>query len=196
MKNLTKVIALTVGLLTSSAYADSNTKGMYFGIGAVQSSSTSKGTFTEVSGTVTSYTAKYKKTNYKALIGKRLNDNISVELQYVDFAKDDLTDDLAAKGIATESISMTGESIGVVGLYHFNPQADYSPFVKLGMHSWDFEFKTSVGESTKGDGTDVLYGVGLDGKINDSMRYRLEFERMDLNGSDMDNIGVGLLVSF
>jgi hypothetical protein len=26
---------------------------------------------------------------------------------------------------------MAGKSIGVAGLYHFNPQGNYSPFVKI-----------------------------------------------------------------
>lgn len=181
MKNLTKIIALTVGLLTVSAYADSNTKDMYFGIGVAQS---------KTKDTDEGITAKYKKINYKALIGKRLNDNMSVELQYTDFAKDNLE-----TTSATITASMSGTSIGVVGLYHFNLQTNYSPFVKVGMHSWDLKAKTNGGSSKKIDGHDVLYGIGLDGKINDFIKYRLEFERMDVD-SDMDNIGVGLLVDF
>jgi hypothetical protein len=31
------------------------------------------------------------------------------------------------------SADVSGNSFGVAGLYHFNPQGSYSPFVKLGL---------------------------------------------------------------
>lgn len=49
-----------------------------------------------------------------------------------------------------------------------------------------------------------FYGVGVDGKINDNMKFRLEFERMYANNDngisklhfDIKHIGVGLLFDF
>ena len=60
----------------------------------------------------------------------------------------------------------------------------------------------NTGVSAKTDGTDVFYGVGVDVKINDNMKFRLEFERMKIDNNNienigvMDNIGVGLLFDF
>ncbi|BBB23697.1 hypothetical protein CVFO_0413 [Isorropodon fossajaponicum endosymbiont JTNG4] len=103
-----------------------------------------------------------KKNNYRALIGKRLSDSIAIELQYADFAKENITENNVATVVA-----MSGSSIGVAGLYHFNPQSDFSPFVKLGAHSWDITaINNNTSVSAKTDGTDVFYGVGVDGKIN------------------------------
>jgi spore germination cell wall hydrolase CwlJ-like protein len=44
----------------------------------------------------------------------------------------------------------------VTGLYHFNPQGSYSPFVKLGWHHWSFKNKENVSAS----GNHEFYGVG------------------------------------
>ncbi len=188
MKQL-KVLALATTVAASSlslsTHAESNT---YFGVGIMQTKS--KG---DVVDAGTTYSAEYKKNNYKALLGKRINDSWSVEVQYTNFAKDNLTQNLT-----TDVLSMSGKSLGIAGLYHFNPVADYSPFVKLGFHSWDVKaVNNNTGVSEKIDGTDALYGVGLDGKVNNAMKYRLEFERMaDMDGDDVDNIGIGLLFDF
>jgi hypothetical protein len=40
---------------------------------------------------------------------------------------------IAANGTkTTKEDTLSGKSFGVTGLYHFNPQGSYSPFVKLG----------------------------------------------------------------
>ncbi len=172
------------GLLSSSVYAQSD---LYFGIGFNKTTYKESG---DISGT--NYDLKYKNNNYKALIGKRLSDSMAIELQYADFAKENIT----ANNVATVA-AISGSSIGVTGLYHFNPQSDFSPFVKLGAHSWDaVATNNNTGDSAKTDGTDVFYGVGVDGKINDNMKFRLEFERMETDGDGIDNIGVGLLFDF
>jgi hypothetical protein len=52
-------------------------------------------------------------------------------------------------------------------------------------------------ESDSGDGNHAFYGIGIDGKINETIKYRVEFERMSLgDGDNMNNIGVGLLFGF
>jgi hypothetical protein len=49
--------------------------------------------------------------------------------------------------------------------------------------------------SNKDSGTDVIYGVGVDGKINNTIKYRVGFERIKADG-DVDNIGISMLYSF
>lgn len=179
---MSTIVTTVLIALSLPAYAQSDT---YFGIGVYQTTSKDNTTLSGV-------TLKYKKINYKALIGKHIDDNWSIEAQYVNIAKDNIT----ANGLATR-VDISGSSIGVAGLYHFNQQADYSPFIKLGWHSWDSKaINTNAGVSAKGDGTDAFYAVGVDGKINETMKYRLEFERMKTDSDNLDNIGVGLLFDF
>jgi hypothetical protein len=73
----------------------------------------------------------------------------------------------------------------------------YSPFVKLGWHYWDFK-KTIRGDSgsDSADGNDAFFGVGVDGKINETIKYRVEFERVKTGDFDIDNIGASLLFGF
>jgi spore germination cell wall hydrolase CwlJ-like protein len=91
----------------------------------------------------------------------RLNSNWSIEGQYTNFAKDlFMNTSIAADGTkTTKEDALSGKSFGVTGLYHFNPQGSYSPFVKLGWHHWSFKNKENVSAS----GNHEFYGVGLDG---------------------------------
>ena len=181
-----KIVALTTSLLSSVVFAQSD---MYFGVGVGKTSTDTTNVVIEA----TSYAFKYEEVSYRALIGKRLNDNMSVELQYTDFTKDN-----TIEKNSTWTAYMSVSSIGVSGVYHFNPQADFSPFVKLGVSAWDVDLtikNMTTGVSANGDedGTDVLYGVGVDGKITDTMKYRVEFERLD---EDIDSVSAGVLFDF
>ncbi|WP_143243187.1 autotransporter outer membrane beta-barrel domain-containing protein, partial [Bathymodiolus azoricus thioautotrophic gill symbiont] len=49
--------------------------------------------------------------------------------------------------------------------------------------------------SNKFSGTDVIYGVGIDGKINDTIKYRVDFERIKADG-DIDSTGISMLYNF
>jgi hypothetical protein len=68
--------------------------------------------------------------------------------------------------------------------------------VKLGWHHWSSKATNAV-ISASSSGNNEFYGAGLDGKINETIKYRVEFERMNVGeGDDMDNIGAGLLFGF
>jgi opacity protein-like surface antigen len=173
MKNTFKTVALAtalvVGSLSFSAQAGSK---MYAGIGLVKSK-----------------IDVYKKTNFKVLVGKKIDKNISVEGHYLKFGN---------KRIAgAGAIDTSGRSIGVAGLYHLSPKEDYSGFVKLGIHSykWDETSATSPA-SLSGNGTKLFYGIGLDGKISKTMKYRVEYEILKVDGDSVKNIGASILFDF
>ncbi|CAC9613015.1 hypothetical protein [uncultured Gammaproteobacteria bacterium] len=182
MKNLIKIIVLS-NFLISMAHANSNVNGIYFGIGGALSTSTN-----DVITNEGKYTLTYKENSYKALVGKRLNDKVVAELQIVSFTKGDIT----INGILVP-LPMSGSSFGVTGLYYFNSNEDFSPFVKLGLHSWSIEIE-GASLSREFNGTDIFYGIGVDGKINETMKYRIEFESMDMDGDSMNNFGAVLLI--
>jgi hypothetical protein len=85
---------------------------------------------------------------------------------------------------------MSGRSIGLSGLYYFAPSDSFEPFVKLGVSAWNAQAKfsafqydnagvlTTIAGATdfskdKVSDTNVMYGVGVDGKINDTIKYRV-----------------------
>jgi hypothetical protein len=99
------------------------------------------------------------------------------------------------------------------GLYYFVKSDGFEPFVKLGVSAWNakgensaFQYDNSgvlttiTGATDFGDdkisGTDVMYGVGVDGKINDTIKYRVAFERIRADDDNIDNIGISMLYSF
>jgi hypothetical protein len=183
MKNKTKILLL-VSLLSSAVFAQPQ-KDIYFGVGF------NKATFEIVEPT---YTMEYDEKSYKLLAGKRINENISAELQYLDFSKQDLLVDSAVVPVI-----FSGNSISLSGLYYFEPQEEFSPFAKLGAHSWDIkESFTDQDLTMKGNGIDILYGIGVDGKIDehDNIKYRLEFEHLELDSVDFDTLSAGLLFDY
>ncbi|CAB5506413.1 hypothetical protein [uncultured Gammaproteobacteria bacterium] len=107
--------------------------------------------------------------------------------------------------------TLSGRSIDLSGLYYFAQSDSFEPFVKLGVSAWNFKSEHSAFQydnagaltpiagatafSNKISGTDVIYGVGIDGKINDTIKYRVDFERIKAHG-DIDNIGISMLYSF
>ncbi len=116
----------------------------------------------------------------------RLNSNWLIKEKCTDFFSDSIT----ANGVAT-MVDMSGNSLSVDGLYRFNLQENYSPFVKLGWHSWDLKITNIITEINVNDnGDDEFYSVDIDGKINETMKYRVEFERMKINSDDVDDIGL------
>jgi outer membrane autotransporter protein len=112
----------------------------------------------------------------------------------------------------TSSAAVSGRSIGLSGLYYFAPSDSFEPFVKLGVSAWNMKAESSAFQydnagilteiagatdfSNKVSDTNVVYGVGVDGKINDTIKYRVDFERTKVDDSNIDNIGIGMLYSF
>ena len=111
----------------------------------------------------------------------------------------------------TSSATVSGRSIGLSGLYYFAPSDSFEPFVKLGVSAWNMKVESSAFQydnagtlteiagatdfSDKVSDTNVVYGVGVDGKINDAIKYRVAFERIRADGN-IDNIGISMLYSF
>ncbi|VVH64650.1 hypothetical protein BSPLISOX_2744 [uncultured Gammaproteobacteria bacterium] len=119
----------------------------------------------------------------------------------------------ATKAKITSSATMSGRSIGLSGLYYFAPSDSFEPFVKLGVSAWNAQAKfsafqydnagvlTTIAGATdfskdKVSDTNVMYGVGVDGKINDTIKYRVAFERIRADDDNIDNIGISMLYSF
>jgi len=115
-----------------------------------------------------------------------------------------------AKITSSETLS-SGRNIDLSGLYYFTQSDSFEPFVKLGVSAWNVKSEFSAFQydnagvlttiagatdfSGKASGTDVIYGVGVDGKINDTIKYRVDFERIKAD-DDIDNIGISMLYSF
>ena len=111
----------------------------------------------------------------------------------------------------TSSATTSGRNIDLSGLYYFAQSDSFEPFVKLGVSTWNSKSESSAFQydnagvfttiagatdfSNKDSGTDVIYGVGVDGKINDTIKYRVDFDRIKAD-DDVDSIGISMLYNF
>jgi hypothetical protein len=81
------------------------------------------------------------------------------------------------------------------------PSIDQLLFKRIPINAFQVFFlyaskEPGAGESNSASGNHEFYGVGLDGKINETIKYRVEPERMNIGSIDMDNIGASLLFGF
>jgi hypothetical protein len=141
---------------------------------------------------------KYKKNSYEVLIGKRLTNNISVELQYVNFAH--------AVFAVVDSVPETfsGKSIGVSSSYYFLPTSEFmpfvnrlAPFIKLGAGYANLDFSdesASIDFSANEDTFHGFAGVGLDSKLDydSNITYRIEYQYL----GGLGTTSVGLLFDY
>ena len=147
---------------------------------------------------------------FKVFAGFKVNPNISVEAQYVDFGEASLVmqngGSFTAEGTtvinstgSSATISIEGTSFGVGVLIGTDTGGLY-PFVKVGLHSWDMDTSLSganIATTTlSDDGTDFYYGVGASYDINETLSLRAEFETYDFDGEDVDLLSAGIAVKF
>ena len=148
---------------------------------------------------------------YFLLAGVKFHPNFSSELHYMDVGESSLNipvgGTLNAEGvtlaptIATGPISATvsGKSIGLSVLASTNEHRGFSAFGKIGFHKWDTETELSVGTLGLGnsdDGTDFLFGAGLQYRIVENLAVRAQYEVLRFENDDVDYANVGLTFSF
>lgn len=116
---------------------------------------------------------------FKAFAGYRLLNFLALEASYVDFGNADDTVD----GVdGTVEANFTGYDVFAVGML---PLGIADIFAKVGMIAWDADIGASVGEvheSLSADGTDPVYGLGVQFRIT-SFTIRGEVEYFDIEGA-------------
>lgn len=172
---------ILVGLLAMPVFAND----WYGGIGVVKSSLDEKVVLNN-----TTLNVEYDKTNIKVFTGIKLSDNLAGEFHYTNFAKEDITINNVAVPIAIE-----GNSFGGALLYSFTPQSAISAFAKIGLHAYDVEISAGNAKVSDDD-TDLFYGVGVDIKMTDTLVARFDFERLDLDDTEVDNFGANIVFIF
>jgi len=75
----------------------------------------------------------------------------------------------------------------------------FEPFIKLGVHFWDVEYTfaaASVSSSTADDdGTDVVYGAGINFNIIEHLTIRAEWQRF-VTDEDIDYLSASVIFNF
>lgn len=126
-------------------------------------------------------------TAFKAIVGWRFLDWLSVEGNYIDLGSGD--DTVLNEKIETD---VSGLSLSAVG---FLPIGPIDLFARVGAINWDADL-SGFGESISDDGTDLTYGVGAQFRIW-SLSIRAEYEQFDIDAADtVDLLSLGVTWTF
>ena len=126
-------------------------------------------------------------TGYKIYGGWMFNDNIGVELAYIDFGSMD--DNFGTNG--AESLEVEADGI-VLSLLGSIPLGPVDLFAKLGMLSYDADLTLNLpplGSASAGtDGEEFAWGVGAAVNIGESFSIRAEYEGFEFD--DVDEVSL------
>ena len=133
-------------------------------------------------------------TAFKVYGGKRLHENIAVEVSLYDLGR-----------IADENgpVTTTAESTGInLSLHGIIPLEEFGYFYgKVGVMAWETDYRRIEGAtatSSSDSGNDLTYGIGYAFAFNEKYELRFEFERLnDLDdrftpgGSSITSFAIG-----
>lgn len=143
-------------------------------------------------------------TSFKIFGGALLNQNLGVEVGYVNFGEVSVRWD---DGIDYIEDTWETSALYVAGLAVIPMNDQAGLMIKAGFASWDMDAKETssipgIGVSLSESGTDPMIGIGFQFAV-DNLMLRAEFERfMDIGDenttgqSDIDIIGLSAAVKF
>lgn len=125
-----------------------------------------------------------ERVGYKGLLGMRANEVVSLEAQYVDLG--------TAEG-GGNRVDAHGATAGIV--LHVPAFVSVHPYGKAGALFWNVD-TTTPGFTGNDDGTDFTYGLGLRFAMSNHLDLRTEYERFELDETDVDNVSLMLQYNF
>ena len=121
-------------------------------------------------------------TNSMSLfVGMDLNETFAIEGFYANHGKSGFTG-------STDTIKAT--TMGIAAKAGTDLTDDFRAFVKVGYHSWKSE------SDEKNDGTDVLYGIGLEYKLNETTAIVTAYDRFTYDESNITDMSIGIKYRF
>ena len=194
-----KFIAAAIAVLIPNV---ANAEGFY--VGALYgSTSIDSGVDTVVGATLDE-----DDSGYAFVIGKEIEEKLSIEGFYIDFGEAGLAGDNGDTFVVdsttytfttSATIKSSATSIGAAAKLHFEMAEKLNGFVKLGMHSWDSETTFSVATAsatTTDDGIDILMGVGAEYDISEKVAFVVGYDKYNLDDDDVTFLNGGIKVRF
>jgi len=147
----------------------------------------------------------------KFFYGYRFTPAIAVEFSYSDLGKINSSGSGSGGGIDLEYLSPVElSSVSAAVVFQANLTDTIKPFAKVGVNRWDMDGEFQVTASAVGgsgssaaslndSGSDVLYGVGFDVSVLESLALRVEYERFDIDSDlvkDASMFAAGLSYTF
>ena len=161
-----------------------------------------------------------KASGFKLFGGYAFNENIAVELSYIDMGEVDANSSSSGTFFDSAGNPTVGDLFATakasVDAFTLDANLSYpiasfaALFVKAGVYAADAELELSAGgsispesinESRTESSTGLHYGIGANFRVTDAIGLRAEWERLDnveFNGgeSDVDLISAALIYSF
>ena len=133
-------------------------------------------------------------TSFSIAAGYRVNENFSIELGFQDFGEINVSGGGSSAKIGAEAIQLS-----VIGSMPISANAGV--YAELGLDSWDADLTYSnvpgFGSGSESeDGTDIFYGVGGYVSLSEAVNLKLEYQLHELDGTDIDVLGLGVTFSF
>lgn len=124
------------------------------------------------------------RVSWKALVGTKVNSILSVEGQYIDFG---------AANRSSDRIQATGWTAGVV--LELPLETSITPYGKIGALFWETDSSFN-NISRNEDGTDLTVGLGLRFMLSPHLALRTEYERFEMDNTDIDNLSLNVQFNF
>lgn len=125
-------------------------------------------------------------TSWKAFVGWRFNPYFAIEAAYVDFGNPGDTFETSGSS-GDYQIDLAGFAPYLVGSYPIGPVELYG---KLGYYIYDLAVDVDIDDlggdvfSSDDSGEDVVYGAGIGVTFLERAHARLEYEVVDIEGTD------------
>lgn len=127
-------------------------------------------------------------TSMKLFLGYSFSPNGAFEFAYVDTGEGEEDTPFGDFEVSTD-----GFEISAVGFLPVNQSVSF--LGRLGLYNWDAEAELG-GASGSDSGTDLTYGFGVQFELSKAAALRGEYQVYDIDGDDIDNIGVSVLFRF
>lgn len=175
MRSKLLATTLAAALLGSASLAHAQDIGWYAGAGVGQSMVDERGYDDD-------------DTAFSVFGGYQFHRYFALEAGYTDHGK--LRPDVAGPALEASSVSLAA-----VGILPFTER--FSGYAKAGVQRWDLDRAIpGLTGTRKDDGTDALYGLGLQYRFNEMVALRGEYVRSEIEDVDVDTAQVQVRFDF
>lgn len=171
---------------------------------------------TGVSGLTGTAALDEDNSGFKILGGLKFNQFLGIEVGYTDFGEAELSgnngDRFSIGGTTyqfiADGVKLSAEATSIqIAAVYFIPLDYYlgesmkyfEPFLKLGISFWDVEYSMTAANVDQAraddDGSDAIFGIGINFKIHEKFHLRTEWERHNTEES-IDYYSASVLYNF
>lgn len=137
----------------------------------------------------------------KIFAGYNINEYFGVEFAWHNLGRFDATQTVIATGVEVASITakFSGYTIAGVARYPINYGyiKNLDIFAKVGAFIWEYDLENRVTNTEDNDdGTDIMFGLGLNYNVYGDIDLRLEWERVSIDNTDNNILSFGFSYNF